>query len=223
MAANLFGRIEEWQLGVLLAKYVNLRISPVAEAPDNLLLSGKIAFRAEKPGWNSRSGEFDLNIEVPIDYPRSLPLVSSRDGRIPKSFHTNPDGTLCLGSATRQKLEIGDSTSLIVFIERCIIPFLYSYMCWEQSGELPFGELPHGNVGLEDDYAELFGVESAVCGVEMVRLASLQRRIANRFPCPCGSGNRLGKCHNRQVNELRSKLGRKWFEQEYQLLSKSSD
>jgi len=30
-------------------------------------------------------------------------------------------------------------------------------------------------------------------------------------PCPCGTGMRLGRCHNRKLNTLRDKLGRRWF------------
>jgi hypothetical protein len=46
---------------------------------------------------------------------------------------------------------------------------------------------------------------------EFVRLAALRRREANKHPCPCGSGRRLGRCHNRRVNHLRGRLGRSWF------------
>lgn len=39
--------------------------------------------------------------------------------------------------------------------------------------------------------------------------SALKKRIANRFPCPCGGGPRPGRCHNRVVNDLRQMLGRR--------------
>jgi hypothetical protein len=57
----------------------------------------------------------------------------------------------------------------------------------------------------------LFGVgpEAAVLG--FVNLVAMKKRIANKKLCACGSGLRLGRCHNRRVNWLRDRLGRHWF------------
>src|SRR5262249_21268599 len=65
--------------------------------------------------------------------------------------------------------------------------------------------------GIRQDYAALFGVQSEGAADEFVRLASLNKRAANQYLCPCGSNRRLGKCHHRQVNRLRARLGRSWF------------
>ena len=45
-------------------------------------------------------------------------------------------------------------------------------------------------------------------------LASMLRRRANKRPCPCGSGRRLGRCHNRKVNALRDRVGRVFLQRE---------
>jgi hypothetical protein len=44
----------------------------------------------------------------------------------------------------------------------------------------------------------------------MLRLIGMKRRVANKRPCPCGSGLRAGKCHHRILNRLRQELGRQW-------------
>jgi hypothetical protein len=54
----------------------------------------------------------------------------------------------------------------------------------------------------------------------MVRLAGKKKRIANKLPCPCGSGRRLGRCHNLKVNGLRHQLGPKWCRTQYQWVEK---
>ena len=51
---------------------------------------------------------------------------------------------------------------------------------------------------------------------EFLCLTGMKKRVANKHPCPCGSGRRLGRCHCRRVNHLRRTIGRTWFQAEYQ-------
>jgi hypothetical protein len=39
----------------------------------------------------------------------------------------------------------------------------------------------------------------------------MKKRQANKLPCPCNSGRRVGQCHHLEINRLRNKLGRSWF------------
>jgi hypothetical protein len=130
---------------------------------------------------------------------------------VPKDFHKMTGGELCLGSPTRLRLILSDTSSLLFFIERCVIPYLYGYSLVEKGGALPFGELAHGAKGLRDDLADLIGFDDDRTLYRFVRLLTLKKRQANKLPCPCGSGIRVGRCHNRKLNTLRRKLGRYWF------------
>jgi hypothetical protein len=76
---------------------------------------------------------------------------------------------------------------------------------------MPFDELAHGVAGLLDDYRRILGFATDAACREALRLLALKRRIANKSPCPCGSGRRLGRCHNRRLNRLRERHGRRWF------------
>jgi len=50
----------------------------------------------------------------------------------------------------------------------------------------------------------------------------MRKRHANKERCPCGSGDRVGWCHHRQLNRLRKRLGRYWFRMvEQQLLNEA--
>ena len=85
--------------------------------------------------------------------------------------------------------------------------------------EAPFGDLAHGAEGIREDLRLLFGVDRESAVLPFVRLVAMRKRHANKRVCPCGSGRRLGRCHNRSVNQLRDRLGRYWFRMvEQQLL-----
>lgn len=131
------------------------------------------------------------------------------------------NGALCLGSPTRLRLILLESPSLLHFVERCVVPYLYGYSYFEKHGALPFGELKHGAAGIRQDFANIFGINQEDIVDRYIRLASMGKRHANKQPCPCGSHRRLGRCHHRRVNSLRSRLGRQWFRGWYATLSQN--
>lgn len=205
--------MRRWGLEALLAAHPGLRPQPIING--ELRLRGEVSFDAVSPGYNQIADGFEVELSVPDGFPNIVPSVRDLTGRVPKSFHTHPDdGTLCLGAPTRQRLALVGNPTLLAFVTKCVIPYLYGFSHKEKYGSLPFGELDHGNVGLRADFAALFGVAPAAAD-EMVRLASLKRRIANKAACPCGSGKRLGRCHHKRVNRIRDELGRPWFRAEY--------
>lgn len=208
-------RYRKWNVDEVLEKYQQLRIRPAVEG---CRLTGYVAFTVSIEHLEDLSDTYQVDIRVPNLFPKKLPKVWEMKQRIPKSFHTNPDGSLCLGSRTRQRLAMGRSSLILSFIEECLIPFLYGYTYYEKYNILPFGELDHGDKGILQDYKELFCVQNEKAAKHMVRLASMKRGEANKQTCPCGSEKRLGKCHNRIVNKLRMQLGRTWFSEEYNLI-----
>ena len=202
-------------LSEVTKRYPDLRIVP-AKGQDAQLV-GTLAFTAASGESETISDEYEIVIQFPREFPRKLAVVRETGGRIPCSFHTNPDGTLCLGSPTRQLLAMCESRTAFAFIETCVVPYFYGYSFLLKHDRLPFGELNHGELGLKEDFAGLFGVKPDQ-SARMVLLSAMKKREANREPCPCGSGRRLGRCHNRVVNEFRRKLGRTWFQNQYQYL-----
>jgi hypothetical protein len=196
-------------IGDLLQKYGGLRLRPT---PDGTLrISGTLGFAAQPAGQKLISDSYEIDISVPATYPRAIPLVRETATRIPKDFHKLGTGHLCLGSPTRIRLILAENPSLVSFVERCVIPYLYGYSIAEAGGGLPFGELQHGSQGLRDDLASLLGIDDDHTLFDFVLLLAMKKRRANKLPCPCGSSLRLGKCHNRRLNMLRYRLGRRWF------------
>ena len=202
-------RFIRWKLGKLLTKYSGLRLTSTADG--SVKIAGALAFVAEAPGKTRIADEYEVELVVPNQFPDRIPVVREIGGRIPRSFHKLNNAELCLGAPTRLQLIVAESPSVLRFVERCVIPYLYGYSHFERHGVMPFGELKHGAEGVREDLASLFGTERAESVGEFVRLTAMRKRHANKQACPCGSGRRLGRCHHRRINTLREQLGRRWF------------
>jgi len=106
---------------------------------------------------------------------------------------------------------LAEGLSLVGFIERCVIPYLYRYSHLKMYGEAPFEDLEHGTSGITEDLRLLLGLKRESEVLPFVRLLAIRKRRANKERCPCGSGTRVGRCHHRLINRLRERLGRYWF------------
>jgi hypothetical protein len=66
--------------------------------------------------------------------------------------------------------------------------------------------------GVIDDYAKLFGLQEREQVIRALDLLGMKRRIANKKPCPCGCGRRLGRCSfNVSLGKFRDWASRTWF------------
>ncbi len=220
MVESIGERFARWRMDQLLVKYDGLRLKSGRHGYTRI--AGRLAFVAQPGGLEVIEDEYDIEIVVLDQFPDVVPLVWETAGRIPRTFHKLEGNALCLGSATRLRLTMIGSPSLIGFVERCVIPYLYGHSYFERHRTLPFGELDHGDAGILQDFAALFGVSQEGAAREFVGVASLRRRVANKRPCPCGSGRRLGRCHHCRVNNVRALLGRVWFRRCYARLRSES-
>ncbi len=202
---NLFAR---WRLEELLISYPGLRLTP---GHGEVRLAGLLTFAAAPPNKERIDDEYQIEVLIPGDFPAGIPSVRETGGRIAPAFHKLNDGSLCLGSPTRLRLILIESPSLLRFVERCVIPYLYGHSYFERHGVMPFDELKHGERGIRQDMAALLGTDRQDRVAEFVSLAAMGKRDANKRSCPCASGRRLGRCHHRRVNALRARLGRRWF------------
>lgn len=155
---------------------------------------------------------FHVEILIPYAFPNAIPSVRDLSGRIPKDFHTNPGGVLCLGTDIWLQLDLAKDPSFTGFFRNCILPYLFGRAVFERRGIMPFGELEHGSPGILHDLKSIFGVTTDLEAIEIARLASMRRRVANKLPCHCGAGVRLGRCEHRvRISQLRSLVSRSQF------------
>jgi hypothetical protein len=189
-------------------------IQPVTSA--DLHIEGFFDFAARSKVHDEITDSYQLRIAVPAAFPQDLPIVYELGGRIPRrrGYHVNPrDGSLCLGSRLRLLLTLATKPTLLGFAEKCLIPYLFAISRkLLQGGDFAFGELGHGSPGELADYVDLFGLKNAEQAKRTILYLGMKKRRANKFPCPCGCGERLGKCYfNRRVRRFRLLAERNWF------------
>lgn len=206
MLGLLSKRYATWGLDELLDRHPGLSRRPSRSG--ELVVAGTLDYRTEHPSLGAIEDAFTIELRIPAVFPRVVPRVRELDGRVPADFHRVLNGDLCLGSPLRLQLILSKNPTLVGFVGKCVVPYLVGFNVFERTGEMPFGELAHGNRGLFDEYKQIFGVRADSACVQFLHLLSLRKRVANKRPCPCGSGRRLGKCHNRQANSLRKVASR---------------
>lgn len=209
--------IETPGLREFLRNHPKMAIRP--SVAEGLRLKGHFEFIAQHVKEGEIQDSFELEIIVPSAFPKALPNITETVGKIPRieEFHVNQtDFTLCLGSPLSLLLKISKNPTLDGFAENCVVPYLFAISRKLKSGgPLPFGELAHGKEGILTDYAHLFSlkhVEKVKCVLELL---GMKKRRANKFLCPCGCRNRLGKCKfNMRLREFRNLASRSWFRNE---------
>lgn len=205
-----------WQLAEALSRQPGLTLAPSLSS--DVLIEGELRCHRVGPDDVVIDDHYAVAIELPRGFPRALPRVFETQDRVPPTFHRNPDRSLCLGSPIAIRFAIEEEPTVNGFIDRVIIPYLYSHAYFVRFGRMPFGELAHGAAGLEDDVRRIFRLPSDTNAEEFLRLASLKRRHANKHRCPCRSGMRVGRCHAVAVHQARRRLGRFVCRAEWKLL-----
>ncbi len=179
------------------------------------VLKGQFSFTAKYPKAGELSDSYSLIIEFPKNFPRDIPVVTEYLKKIPRNgeYHVNGDGTLCLGSPLRLLVRISKAPTVNGFVEFCLVPYLFaaSYKL-KNGGRFLFDELDHGLPGMLTDYKNMLGLKEPEQVCEALRLLGMKKRRANKRPCPCSCGIRLGKCRfNFRLRDLRKLSDRPWF------------
>lgn len=198
----------------LLTAWPGLRRIPSRDA-GVAVICGWLDFSVTPPGLPTIIDRYRIRLEVPLAGSRALPVAFERGERIAatSSNHINPSGSLCLGSPLQLQLKLGSSPSLLLYVEQCLVPFLYA-ASWRAQGNagFPFDELAHGAQGLVEDYQRLLQLNRAEHIDDALRLLSTRKRKANKRPCACGCGLRLGRCAYRyHLSSLRTLLPRRAY------------
>lgn len=178
------------------SKYEGLEF--VEEDNGSFLLKGVLAFEGEYEGLVVADA-FDIEMLIPSNYPKALPVVRETGYRIPRQFHINlDDNTLCLAAPLAVKIQFSLDKTLLGFIENLIIPFFFNYIQFQKSGILPFGELSHGAEGVLEFYKDYFDCNNSETVLKLLRILIMQD-YRGFSKCPCNSGRNLRNCHGRQL------------------------
>lgn len=207
-------RFTQHDIDLLLSAWPRLRRQPVTRA-DVCSVAGFLEFVMEPPGLARLGDCYSIRIDVPLDATEHAPEAYETAGRIPHdaAHHVNPGGAMCLGSPWAVRRRLGKPPGLVRLVEQCVLPFLYA-ATWRAQGNsgYPFAELDHGGPGLLDDYESILDVKGAEAVTCALRALTHRRRVANKLPCACGCGQRLGVCDYRvKLNPLRAGSTRPFF------------
>ena len=192
---------------------------------NRIVIEGDFDIDAKINGFETIKDSYKLRITLTGNFPHEIPIVYELESKIPKKedFHVNSNGSLCMGSEIRLKSILHQSPSLENFAKRILEPYLYSISYKQQNGCFPVGELKHGAAGLIQDYEELFNVKGKYAVLSVLEILGSKERNANKLPCPCGCGNRLGRCDFRvSLKTLRKLESREWYREHRSFLQSRS-
>lgn len=168
---------------------------------DQVIIKGGWPVYADKKFIRS----YKILMRIPDDYPNSHPIVFETGGAIHRDpdFHINEDGSACLFARPERFEKCPPGTRIKAFLNGPVKSFFFSQAFKEKIGEWPFGEWSHGPIGTIEYYGRLFKTPRISVIKSCLELALL-RKLYRQWKCPCGSGNRLIKCHGEEVKFIHS-------------------
>jgi len=169
------------------------------------IITGNLSFIVCYDG-KSVKDDYDVEIEIPSDYPQNPPTAKETSHKIPRKMdnHVNPkDGTLCLGTPLAVKITFAKERTLLWFVREQLIRFLSSYSYKRDYGSFPNGELSHGDKGLLEYYSDLFSVEDNWQVLGLLKILTDDNYRGHAL-CPCGSNKKVRNCHGDLLREIRN-------------------
>lgn len=150
---------------------------------------------------------FQINIELPADFPDSIPILREVGGRIPwhESRHVNRGTGEACPIVPEEWFLRPESGSMLAFLDGPVRNFFLGQILVEAGQPWPFGERSHGVDGLFEAYGEMLGTSDRDA---IVRYLDCLRRetLKGHWECPCGSAKRMRNCHWDELQTLRERI-----------------
>lgn len=182
----------------------------IASYPDLRLVKGEATVRVCGTFPIVHDGKvldrFQVEVSFRESYPRTMPRVMETGGRIPKTLdrHVFPtSGFACL-QVPEEWLTDADR-SFRRFLKVPVHNYFLGQALVELGQPWPFGERSHGIKGLYEAYGEILG-EADPATIERLLQVLAARDPKGHWRCPCGSGERLRKCCQDRINDLRDHI-----------------
>lgn len=152
---------------------------------------------------------FQIEIELPEDFPKSVPSVRETGGRLPRNpdRHVNADGTACLFVRDESWRFWGGDLTLVDFIQGPVYQFFLGQVYFETHNKWPFGERKHFARGVAEYYFDELGTRDIFFVHRFLTyLAAVS--VDKSLPCYCGGTARLETCHAGKLFFLRGRIER---------------
>ena len=181
---------------------VHKSLKNIVEGENETTLSGMVPFEASADGLETINESFEIELIIPHDFPNTLPRVKEIGGQIGAGYqHRNADGTLCLAVPIEQRRVFLEQPSLLGFLNRLVIPYLYGYCYWRKHGRHPFEEAAHGYEGILRHYIDTLHLRDELDALSVVCFL-FEHGYRGHHECPCGSGLRARACHGPALRSL---------------------
>jgi hypothetical protein len=151
-----------------------------------------------------------IEIELPQDYPESIPIVREVGGQIPRTidYHIISDtGQACLFLPDERWRVYPRGTRLVEFLDGPVRNFFLGQSLVRRGQPWPFGQWGHGTRGIYEFYTELLRTKDLVIILRYLEYVT-KEQTKGHWPCPCGSGKRLRNCHLQEMQSLRIQIPR---------------
>jgi len=164
--------------------------------------------------------EYEIEVEIPNEFPKSLPKVREVSNRIPKEFnHFLADGSLCLAAVCELADFVASNGTVIGYIEKYVMNYLYAASYFSRYKEIPFGERSHGVDGIKEAYMERYNCDSEDVLISLLCVLVGFQRYRGHDICPCGNNKKLRECHGgRLLADIKSELAEYYQSDAYYLL-----
>lgn len=152
--------------------------------------------------------EYEIEVEVPREFPKLLPKVREVSNRIPKEFnHFLEDGSLCLAAVCELADFVASNGTIKGYLEKYVMSYLYAASYFSRYKEIPFGERSHGIDGIKEAYMERYNCDKEDMLISLVCVLAGVEKYRGHSMCPCGSNKKLRECHGgRLLADIQSEL-----------------
>lgn len=184
-----------------------------------ILLHGTLILNAE---YNDIPlyDEYEIEVDIPQEFPKSLPKVREVSNRIPQEFeHFLDDGSLCLAAVCELADFVASNGTIIGYIEKYVMSYLYAASYFSRYKESPFGERSHGIDGIKEAYMERYNCDNEDVLISLMYVLAGFEKYRGHSICPCGSNKKLRECHGgRLLVDIQSELSEYYQSDAYWLL-----
>lgn len=204
------------QFELVAQKYPSLSVKT---GKDGYLLTGTVTLNSEFANVPLYD-EYNLEIEIPCDFPNSIPTVKDINGDVPKDLkHFYVSGELCLGASCDLYEYLDNHINIVDFINDIVMSYLYTASYYKRYGSTPFGERSHKK-GVEEAYMERYAVNDKETLISLLKYVAGIYEYRGHLQCPCGSGLKLRSCHGHLIlKDIQSRHSNKYRTDAYNLIS----
>lgn len=195
------GETDEQIAAALATTYPSLRLVVVN---GHRVITG--AFNVEHEG-RFLAG-FQIEILLDEKDVLGLPAVREVGGRIPRvpERHVNlSDGSACLYLPEDLAVRCSRPFDIRGFLNGPVRTYFLGQAGVELGAPFPIGEWGHGDDGLKQMLAGMFGVSDVAVCLALLELLS-GKVIKGHWQCRCGSRRALRACHEQLVRRLRHQI-----------------